>query len=363
MSRIFLSHSSQDNDSAVALRDWLSAHGWDDVFLDLDPRRGISAGSRWQRSLNQAALRCEGVLFLVSRAWLGSDWCLKEFNLAHRLNKRLFGLLIEDVSIGDLPATLTENWQLVALSSGRDHVMLRAILPGSQNEAHVTFSQEGLIRLRIGLERAGLDARFFENGGGRDALPLLAFTLERLYAAYGECDPEIPDSGYGRGQQPVINVTWYHAQQYVAWLSKMTGKTYRLLTEAEYEYAARGGTQTAFPWGNEVGSNNANCVGCGSAWDRKQPAPVGSFPPNRFGLVDMVGNVFQWVADCVHPSYQGAPTNGSAWVDGGKCTQRIVRGDCWFYNPIYLRSASRLSYAADTREDGLGFRVARTLMP
>lgn len=970
MSRIFLSHSSKDNDSAVALRDWLSAHGWDDVFLDLDPRRGISAGSRWQRSLNQAALRCEGVLFMVSRAWLGSDWCLKEFNLAHRLNKRLFGLLIEDVPIGDLPATLTENWQLVALSSGRDHVMLRAILPGSQNEAHVTFSQEGLTRLRIGLERAGLDARFFawppendpkrppyrgllpleaddagiffgreastievldrirgikdgstprfivllgasgagkssflragllprlkrddrnylplpvirpekaainsetgllrsleagfaaqdvaitraeirlaieggaatlrpllrslvaraqtalvandadakapvlvlaidqgeelfvtsgvsesvallnllrelltdddpallvlvtirsdayeqlqtakplegisqqplslipmprgayqeviegpaaklkgtdrplviepaltqallsdiENGGGRDALPLLAFTLERLYleygtrgrltlqdyealgrikgsieaaierafaaadndariprdhdarlallrrglipwlagidpdtgsprrqkariseipeearplidllveqrllstdvaedtgertiepahesllrqwgslqgwlredfaalatleavkrsardwsangnsedwlahragrledaqrlleradlagnldtinrayleacrqrgekekrdktaaleeqlrltrrfsiaaafasivmvgiiiglvgwinqsyikeqwrwytvtrpymishvrphvlnsvaehelkpgnsfkecagvcpemvvvpagsftmgspvteqdhqsqeepqhevailqpfavskyaltfaewdvcAAYGECDPEIPDSGYGRGQQPVINVTWYHAQQYVAWLSKMTGKTYRLLTEAEYEYAARGGTQTVFPWGNEVGSNNANCVGCGSAWDRKQPAPVGSFPPNRFGLFDMVGNVFQWVADCVHPSYQGAPTNGSAWLEGGKCTQRVVRGDCWFYNPIYLRSASRVAIAADTREDGLGFRVARMLVP
>jgi TIR domain len=110
MSRIFLSHSSKNNDSAVALRDWLLAQGWDDVFLDTDPLRGIAAGERWERSLNQAALRCEAVLFLVSRAWLASDWCQKEFNLAHRLNKRLFGLLIEDLSIGDLPATLTGTW-------------------------------------------------------------------------------------------------------------------------------------------------------------------------------------------------------------------------------------------------------------
>ena len=161
MSRIFLSHSSKNNDSAVALRDWLSAQGWDDVFLDLDPSRGISAGERWERSLNQAALRCEAVLFLVSRAWLASDWCQKEFNLAHRLNKRLFGLLIEDIPIGDLPATLTGTWQLVPLASGRDHIMLRANLPGTQDEVHVTFSKEGLTRLRIGLERAGLDARFF----------------------------------------------------------------------------------------------------------------------------------------------------------------------------------------------------------
>jgi tetratricopeptide (TPR) repeat protein len=161
MSRIFLSHSSKNNDSAVALCNWLKAQGWDDVFLDLDPQRGIAAGDKWERSLNQAALRCEAVLFLVSRAWLSSDWCLKEFNLAHRLNKRLFGLLIEDIPIGELPATLTGTWQLVPLASGRDHILLRAVLPGSHDEAHVTFSQEGLTRLRIGLERAGLDAKFF----------------------------------------------------------------------------------------------------------------------------------------------------------------------------------------------------------
>jgi hypothetical protein len=90
--------------------------------------------------------RCEAVLFLVSRAWLSSDWCLKEFNLVHKLNKRLFGLLIEDIPISDLPATLTGTWQLVPLASGHDHVMLRATLPGTQEEVYVTFSREGLPR-------------------------------------------------------------------------------------------------------------------------------------------------------------------------------------------------------------------------
>ena len=106
MSRIFLSHSSSNNAQAVALRDWLSDNGWkDEIFLDLDPQRGIAAGERWERALNEAANRCEAVLFLVSKAWLGSGWCLKEFNLAHKLNKRLFGVLIEELLVADLPVT------------------------------------------------------------------------------------------------------------------------------------------------------------------------------------------------------------------------------------------------------------------
>ena len=161
MSRIFLSHSSANNAEAVALRDWLNREGWDDVFLDIDPDRGIAAGERWERALNEAANRCEAVLFIVSRAWLASDWCIKEFNLAHRLNKRLFGILIEDMPVADLPVYLTSTWQLVRLSGGRDHVMLRVTMPFTGEETHVTFSAEGLARLKTGLQRAGLDARFF----------------------------------------------------------------------------------------------------------------------------------------------------------------------------------------------------------
>ena len=162
VSRIFLSHSSTNNAEAVALRDWLAANGWkNEIFLDLDPQRGIAAGERWERALNAAANRCEAVLFLVSKAWLASVWCRRELNLAHHLNKRLFGILIEDLPVSELPEDLTGTWQIVRLAAGRDHVMLRVVLPITHEEAHVTFSAEGLQRLKHGLEEAGLDAKYF----------------------------------------------------------------------------------------------------------------------------------------------------------------------------------------------------------
>jgi hypothetical protein len=160
VSRIFLSHSSANNGSAVAVRDWLKAEGWDDVFLDVDPERGINPGERWEKALNQAAYRCEAVLFLVSRAWLKSSWCIKEFYLAAKLNKRMFGILIEDLEIKDLPGELTATWQIVDLARGSDHAMFTAMLPDGREE-HVTFSKAGLQRLKAGLSKAGLDPRFF----------------------------------------------------------------------------------------------------------------------------------------------------------------------------------------------------------
>jgi formylglycine-generating enzyme required for sulfatase activity len=968
LSRIFLSHSSTHNAEAVALRDWLEREGWkDEIFLDLDPERGIAAGERWERRLNEAANRCEAVLFLVCKAWIASEWCRRELNLAHRLNKRLFGVLIEDLPITDLPKDLTGDWQLVRLASGRDHVMINTVVPVTHEEVHVTFSAEGLRRLKHGLEQAGLDPKHFawppahdpnrppyrglrpleaddagiffgrdapviealdrlrglreaaaprllvilgasgsgkssflragllprlkrddrhflplpiirperaairgetgllaaledafksvgfamtraklrdaieggvstirpllqsladkatpsaldadakpttatlilsvdqgeelflaegqdearaflfllhdllvqdgpaiiavftirsdnyerlqvakeleglhqetlslppmpkgsyaevikgpaqrlagterplevedalvntlltdiEAGGAKDALPLLAFTLARLYVEHGgdgdltvaeygnlggikgsieaaveralkaaDTDPAIPkdrvvllallrhglipwlagidpdtsaprrrvarlseipdearpliqqlveqrllatdvskdtnektiepaheallrqwgllqgwltedagllavlegvkrasrdwvanaknrawlahatdrlaaaerlssrpdlaanleltdrnyigacgkaeadakrgrrlllggiyvllvgviigliglinesyikekwrgyaivrpfaaaniwphvlesaaeqtlkprdsfrecaveqgkdycpemivvpaglftmgspptekgryddegpqhqvtiakpfavskyeltfaewdtcvafgdcaqhpqDVGWGRGPRPVIYVSWDDAQQYLAWLSKMTGKPYRLLSEAEYEYAARAGTLTAYPWGDDVGKNNANCDGCGSMWDNRRTAPVGSFPPNNFGLYDMVGNVWEWVEDCYHPSYEvqapkgkvGAPADGSAWTVGD-CSRRVDRGGSWGNAAAYLHSALRDWTAPGNRDSRVGFRLARTLI-
>jgi formylglycine-generating enzyme required for sulfatase activity len=964
--RIFLSHSSENNAEAVALRDWLASHGWqDEIFIDLDPERGIAAGERWERALNRAASRCEAVLFLVSKAWLGSRGCLKEFNLAHRLNKRLFGVLIENLSIGELPEELAGTWQIVRLAAGRDHVMLPVVLPVTHDEVHVTFSAEGLQRLKHGLEQAGLNPKHFawppasdpnrppyrglrpleaedagiffgreaavvealdrlrglretspprllvllgasgsgkssflraglfprlkrddrhflplpiirperaaisgetgllravedafksvgiattrtklraaigggastlksllkaladkgtpssldadtepkpptliisvdqgeelfvaegrdeakvffvllrdllikdvpaviavftirsdnyeslqlapeleglrqetlslppmpkgsyaevikgpasrlagterplevedalvntlltdiEAGSAKDALPLLAFTLERLYVEeggdgdltvaeyrslggirgsieaaveralkaadadptiprdrfarlallrcglipwlagidpdtgaprrrvarlseipteaqpliqhlvdqrllatdvskdtgentiepaheallrqwsllqgwltedagllavlegvkrasrdwaannrhaawlthatdrlaaaerltarpdlaanleptdreyisacrkteviargrrrrvqavicvllagiiagligwmnqsyikkqwtwyrtvrpfavaniwpyvlqpqveqalkpketfrecaaddycpemvvvpagsfimgssrdekgyetdeqpqhsvtiakpfavskfevtfdewdtcirYGDCAQSISDRGFGRGKQPVINATWDDAQAYVKWLAEMTGKPYRLLTEAEFEYAARGGTQTAYPWGDDVGKTNANCKDCGNRWDKSdRPAQVGSFAPNGFGLYDMVNNVWQWVEDCYQDGYEvegpqgkvDAPGDGSAWTSGD-CRRRAARGAGWANVPEFLRSAHRGSDAPAVQFSDLGFRVGRTLL-
>ena len=189
----------------------------------------------------------------------------------------------------------------------------------------------------------------------------LTFDEWEACVADSGCIYKPSDYGWGRGRRPVINVDFGDAKTYVAWLSKKTGKPYRLLSDAEYEYAARAGTTTAYPWGDVVGNNNANCNRCGSQWDNKQTAPVGSFAANRFGLYDMVGNVWEWTEDCGNGSYNGAPADGSAWMSGD-CDYRIWRGGSWDFNPWNLRSASRTWHSTNLRNNNLGFRVARTLL-
>jgi formylglycine-generating enzyme required for sulfatase activity len=152
------------------------------------------------------------------------------------------------------------------------------------------------------------------------------------------------------------------AQQYVAWFSKMTGRPYRLLTEAEWEYAARAGSTTAYFWGDEIGLGKANCRGCGSQWDDRETSPVGSFRPNAFGLYDMAGNVWQWVEDCGHANSDEAPTDDTASLRGD-CRGRMTRGGSWTNLPPRLRSAARGRHASDSRLNVLGFRLARTLSP
>jgi formylglycine-generating enzyme required for sulfatase activity len=188
-----------------------------------------------------------------------------------------------------------------------------------------------------------------------------------ICVAYGDCLP-VKDTGMGRGRQPAINLTWNDAQTYVRWLSKTTGKTYRLLSEAEYEFAARGNAAppTRYPWGDDVqlaGKAMANCDGCGSQWDDKRPAPVGQFAPNNFGLYDMAGNVAAWIEDCFHNNYDRAPADASPWLDADSdfCRARGIRGGSWTHPPEALRSAARGWFSLDNRSVNLGFRVARTL--
>jgi len=187
--------------------------------------------------------------------------------------------------------------------------------------------------------------------------------------AGGACGGYRPgDEGWGRERRPVINVSWDNAREFVAWLSEQTGAEYRLLSEAEWEYVARAGSQTAYTWGSDIGVNRANCGDwesdgygtCGDRW--ANTAPVGSFEPNSFGVHDMQGNVWEWVEDCWNESYAGAPSDGSAWRSGD-CTVRMLRGGSWSHIPWTLRSANRLWDNAGTRYSYYGFRVARTLTP
>ncbi len=157
---------------------------------------------------------------------------------------------------------------------------------------------------------------------------------------------------------PVVCVSWDDAQAYVKWLRKKTGKKYRLPSEAEWEYAARAGSTTHYPWGDEIGRNKANCDGCGSQWDTKGTAPVGSFAANAFGLFDTVGNVREWVEDCLHGSYEGTPDDGSVWISGGDCNIRVLCGSSWYSRG---RSANRYWDNRDFRFDTYGFRIAQDL--
>ena len=180
----------------------------------------------------------------------------------------------------------------------------------------------------------------------------------------GGCGRFVPDDqGWGRGRRPVINVSWEDAQAYLSWLSRESGEEYRLLSEAEWEYVARAGTQTAWYWGRSASdgcryANGRFPASCPNGY--RFTAPVGSYEPNAFGLYDVSGNVWEWTEDCWNGSYAGAPADGGAWRSE-RCATRMLRGGAWYNNPDILRSALRDRLSPGYRSDNLGFRVARTL--
>ena len=213
-------------------------------------------------------------------------------------------------------------------------------------------------------------------GGDADEGPVRTISIPRAFAvaryettfaqwdacsAAGACREGVDDIGFGRGERPVILVAWKDAQAYAKWLSELTGKPFRLLSEAEWEYVARAGSETRFPWGNDVGHAKANCDGCGSAWDDERTAPVGSFPANALGVHDMVGNVYEWIADCGRYSYDGAPSDGSVEEADGACGLRMMRGGSWLSLPRASRPANRVRNPIGYRDVNIGFRVARSL--
>ena len=187
----------------------------------------------------------------------------------------------------------------------------------------------------------------------------------------GGCSHKPSDEGWGRGRRPVVNVSWHDARQFADWLTRKTGKPYHLLSEAEWEYAARAASNLVdapppFSTGATINykqaNYDANFVYAGGQMGvyRQKTLDVGSFPKNAFGLYDMHGNAWEWVEDCYHDSYAGAPNDGTPVVSGD-CSLHILRGGAWNYQPQYLRSAYRYASAPGVRMENAGLRVARAL--
>ena len=184
-------------------------------------------------------------------------------------------------------------------------------------------------------------------------------------AAGGCGGVQLDDRAWGRDRRPAVGVRWEQAQSYVKWLSEKTGESYRLLSEAEWEYVARASSTTTYNWGDGIGCRQASFgrdtysgYQCGAFWGT---VPVGSFAANQFGLYDVHGNVWELVQDCWNENYEGAPDDGSAW-ESGDCDYRVMRGGAWSNNAKYLRSATRIAYSPDFQYDYYGFRVHRALV-
>ncbi|SBS34382.1 Serine/threonine-protein kinase pkn1 [Marinomonas spartinae] len=181
---------------------------------------------------------------------------------------------------------------------------------------------------------------------------------DRFAEATGRALPS--DNGWGRGNRPVINVSWYDAKAYAAWLSEQTGQEYRLPTEIEWEYSARANSNTSYWYGNKVKPGYSVCDSCGSQWDGVSTAPVGSQASNPFGLYDMHGNVAEWVEDCYHKNYDGAPSSNQVWLSN-QCDSRVLRGGSWFDIPRVGRSSTRYRAQPKLKASNWGFRIVRVI--
>jgi formylglycine-generating enzyme required for sulfatase activity len=230
--------------------------------------------------------------------------------------------------------------EMVALPVGE-------FLMGSPEDEKGRFSNEGP------QHRVTIDRRF--------AIGRYAVTFDEYDHFCVSTKREKPwDAGWSRGRRPVIEVSWRNAVAYCAWLANETGQPYRLPSEAEWEYACRAGTTTRYTFGDAITPKDANY----SESKLGKTTEVGAYPPNAWGLYDMHGNVWEWVEDIYHDSYQGAPINGTAWIDSegeNSSRYRVLRGGSWNINPRFLRSAFRYWGGPDIRNNNLGFRVARTL--
>ena len=239
--------------------------------------------------------------------------------------------------------------------------------PAADTPAAVAASMQ-MVDLPAGQFVMGTDPSVsFQNGFPAHRVRVSPFRIARYDVTFDQYDAfaratrrDLPvDEGWGRGARPVIHVSWNDAQAFITWLNERTGRHFRLPTEAEWEYAARGGTTTLYWWGNEPNPDMANTA-TNAGRDRfAYTSPVGTFPPNPFGLYDISGNVWQMTQDCRHGSYEGAPVDGRAWVDA-PCDSRSVRGGGWAGIRRAMQVAARAAIGESFDSAELGFRLAES---
>ncbi|MDP3664722.1 MAG: SUMF1/EgtB/PvdO family nonheme iron enzyme [Nitrosomonas sp.] len=389
MNDIFIGYSRSDSAIAERLVQRFQQEGWQ-VFID----RKTPVGRKWHKEIERELHAARAVVVLWSAASRDSDFVLEEAEYGKRKDI-LFPAFIERVEcpygFGRIQTADLMGWNhqmehaglVQLLASLRVHLngigteplhsaapTQPVLKPGQTFRDPLQSGGEGPLLTVIPAGRFVMGSPENEPGRSDDegpqheviiaqpfALGVYAVTFteyDRFCSATGRKTPD--DNDWGRENRPVINVSWHDAQAYRGWLNEQTGQSYRLPSEAEWEYACRAGTQTPFYTGERINSEQANF---GKAHGRT--LPVGSFPSNKFGLYDMHGNVWEWAQDCWHESYQNAPVDGSAWLEanGGACDRRVVRGGSWNYYPQYLRSAIRLWFLTDVAYLNLGFRIAR----
>ncbi|PTN11889.1 SUMF1/EgtB/PvdO family nonheme iron enzyme [Nitrosomonas aestuarii] len=390
MSDIFLCYSKTDVAIANRLFERLQAEGWS-VFID----RNTHVGRRWDKEIERKLHAARAVVVLWSAQSRDSDYVLEEADYGKRKDI-LFPALIESIVLpygfGRIQTANLTDWE-----DGVDHAGLTDLLtplrlhlnghasesstiavkppqivtpslpaPGQIFRDKLKTGGEGPLMVAIPAGRFLMgspedESDRYENEGPQHdvqiaqpfAMGVYAVTFDDYDQFCRETGRKKPDDkGWGRENRPVINVSWQDAQDYCIWLCEQTARSYRLPSEAEWEYACRAGTQTRYCTGESIASEQAN-------FNRNvgKTTPVGAYPPNPFGLCDMHGNVWEWCQDIWHDNYQGAPVDGSSWETGNSAL-RVLRGGSWINYGRSCRSAIRLHFDPSYRHD-TGFRLAR----
>lgn len=401
MSDIFICYARSDSAFATKVAAFLRTEGWS-VFLDVQTQ----VGQRWDKAIEKELQAAKAVVALWSAASRESDFVLEEAEYGKRKNI-LFPAFIEAVEtpygFGRIQTANLGGWDGESEHSGLDRLK-GALSMHLQRDAEVTETRvthvveepmpvryavgqafrdqlkeggEGPLMVVIPAGRFMMGSPRGESGRSADEGPQHEVRIAASFAMGAHtitfadydrfCDSakreKVDDGHWGRGTRPVINVSWNDAQAYCAWLSAQTGRSYRLPSEAEWEYACRARTDTPFYFGVSITSGQANFKGRsaynGSPKDlfRSMTTPVGSFAANAFGLFDMHGNVWEWCQDPWHESYKGAPTDGSVREQDPKMGSRVLRGGSWNDIPLFARAANRNDYDPGYARNVVGFRV------